>query len=76
MSTDAPDDVLAQFEDVLNRTIVDCEVNSDQWTLMHRYNKAAELLDMILNVSFWKDACRLCSRSDQQRFPAATSHSV
>eukprot|EP00891_Asterochloris_glomerata_P007880 jgi/Astpho2/7880/e_gw1.00117.125.1_t len=51
MSADAPDDVLAQFEDVLSRTIVDCEVNSDQWTLMHRYNKAAELLDMILNVS-------------------------
>ena len=51
MSADAPDDVLAQFEDELSRTIVDCEVNSDQWTLMHRYNKAAELLDMILKVS-------------------------
>ena len=66
--------MLAHFEDVLSRTIVDSEVNSDQWTLMHRYNKAAELLDMILNVSFGKDVCRLCSRSHQQRLPAGSCH--
>ena len=42
---------LAGFEDDLSRTIVDCEVNADQWTLMHRYNKATELLQQALNVS-------------------------
>ena len=48
----APEDnVLAEFEDDLSRTIVDCEVNSSAWTLMHRYNKATELLDSVLNVS-------------------------
>ena len=41
---------LAGFEDDLSRTIVDCEVNADQWTLMHRYNKATELLEQALNV--------------------------
>lgn len=46
------DDALAGFEDDLSRTIVDCEVNSSAWTLMHRYNKATELLDSVLNVSF------------------------
>ena len=45
------DDMLADFEDDLSRTIVDCEVNSSAWTLMHRYNKATELLDSVLNVS-------------------------
>ena len=56
----APEDnVLAEFEDDLSRTIVDCEVNSSAWTLMHRYNKATELLDSVLNVS---------------RLPSATSH--
>ena len=43
--------VLAAFEDDLSRAIVDCEVNSSAWTLMHRYNKATELLDSVLNVS-------------------------
>ena len=46
----AEDNVLAKFEDDLSRTIVDCEVNADQWTLMHRYNKAAELLEQALQV--------------------------
>ncbi len=45
------DDALAEFEDDLSRTIVDCEVNSSAWTLMHRYNKATELIDSVLNVS-------------------------
>ena len=44
------DNVLAGFEDDLSRTIVDCEVNADQWTLMHRYNKAAELIEQALQV--------------------------
>ena len=44
------DNVLAGFEDDLSRTIVDLEVNADQWTLMHRYNKAAELIEQVLQV--------------------------
>ena len=44
------DDALAEFEDDLSRTIVDCEVNSSAWTLMHRYNKATELIESVLNV--------------------------
>ena len=43
-------DKAAQFEDELSRTIVDCEVNSGAWTLMHRYNKAADLLSQTLSV--------------------------
>lgn len=43
--------MLAEFEDDLSRAIVECEVNSSAWTLMHRYNKATELLDSVLNVS-------------------------
>lgn len=46
----AKESPLARFEDDLSRTIVDCEVNADQWTLMHRYNKATELLEQALNV--------------------------
>lgn len=44
------DDALAQFEDNISRSIVEAE-NSSAWTLMHRYNKATELLDSVLNVS-------------------------
>jgi len=51
------DDALAEFEDDLSRTIVDCEVNSSAWTLMHRYNKATELIDSVLNVSGSAVAC-------------------
>ena len=48
----APEDgALAEIEDDLSRAIVDCEVNSSAWTLMHRYNKATELIDSVLNVS-------------------------
>lgn len=46
----AKENPLAGFEDELSRTIVDCEVNTDQWTLMHRYNKATELLEQAVNV--------------------------
>lgn len=62
----APEDnVVAGFEDDLSRTIVDCEVNSSAWTLMHRYNKATELLDSVLNVSFLKHAIP-CSGNMEQ----------
>ena len=49
--SEAKSNPLAGFDDDLSRTIVDCEVNADQWTLMHRYNKATELLEQALNVS-------------------------
>lgn len=39
----------AGFEDELSRTIVDAE-DSSAWTLMHRYNKAADLLGQVLAV--------------------------
>lgn len=45
---DTKDHSLA-FEDEISRIIVDAEVNSGAWTLMHRFNKAAELLDAIVN---------------------------
>jgi hypothetical protein len=44
------DNPLAAFDDELSRTIVDLEVNADQWTLMHRYNKAADLVEQVLQV--------------------------
>ena len=43
-------DPAASFEDEISRTIVDCEVNASEWTLMHRYNKAADLLNQALQV--------------------------
>ncbi|GIL92123.1 hypothetical protein Vretimale_14920 [Volvox reticuliferus] len=36
-------------KDELSRTIIDAEVNSSQWTLMHRFNKAADLISEVLN---------------------------
>ena len=41
---------VASFDDDLSRTIVDCEVNTGAWTLMHRCNKAADLLGDVLGV--------------------------
>lgn len=35
------------FGDELTGTIVDLEVNKDGWTLMHRFNKAAELIHKV-----------------------------
>ncbi len=59
------DDVTAKFEDDISRTIVDCEVNADQWTLMHRYNKAAELLEQALHVrSSCKHRLQVVSNSE------------
>lgn len=43
-------DAAAKFEDELSRTIVDSEVNSGAWTLMHRFNKAADLLAQALSA--------------------------
>lgn len=42
---------LGGFEDELSRIIVDAEVNSGAWTLMHRCNKASDLINEVLSVS-------------------------
>jgi hypothetical protein len=36
-----------------SRIIVDCEVNTGAWTLMHRFNKATDLLEDVMNVGGW-----------------------
>ena len=43
------DEAVGHFEDNISRSIVEAE-SSSAWTLMHRYNKATELLDSVLNV--------------------------
>lgn len=43
-------DPLAAFSEPLARAIVDAEVNSSMWTLMHRCNKASDLLNEVLQV--------------------------
>ncbi|KAL4448876.1 hypothetical protein ABPG77_007593 [Micractinium sp. CCAP 211/92] len=42
------------FDDELSRIIVDCEVNTGAWTLMHRFNKASELLGDVMGGR-WQD---------------------
>ncbi|CAG9462085.1 unnamed protein product [Pedinophyceae sp. YPF-701] len=51
------DDVFAEFDpnDVISRTIVDCEVKKGAWTLMHRFNQAAELLEGALSGAYGSD---------------------
>lgn len=68
------DDALAELEDDLSRTIVDCEVNSSAWTLMHRYNKATELLDSVLNVSLLCTGLRSASTYHDNSKNIACSH--
>jgi len=63
---------LAGFEDDLSRTIVDCEVNADQWTLMHRYNKATELIGQAVNVSTDDISCSAIMYSTAQFSHAST----
>ena len=43
------DDPAAAVEDDLSRQIVQAE-SSNEWTLMHRFNKAADLLEGALRV--------------------------
>ncbi|WPT16709.1 Alpha-glucan water dikinase [Picochlorum sp. SENEW3] len=38
--------------DELSQTIIDCEVKSGAWTLMHRFNKASDLLEDIVQGRF------------------------
>lgn len=40
------------FEDELSRIIVDCEANTNAWTLMHRFNKATDLLGDVMSGRF------------------------
>jgi alpha-glucan,water dikinase len=44
-----------ELNDEISRIIVDAEVNSGGWTLMHRYNKSADLVAEIIKVR-----CVLC----------------
>ena len=53
------------------RQIAEAE-NSDQWTLMHRFNRAADLLDQAVNVKllqyYWSscfDLCRLYRKAEE-----------
>lgn len=41
-----------ELDDELSQIIVDCEVKSGAWTLMHRFNKAADLLGDIIEGRF------------------------
>lgn len=36
-----------RFSNDLERTIADVECNSYQWTLMHRYHKAADIINEV-----------------------------
>lgn len=72
------DDGLAQFEDNISRSIVEAE-SSSAWTLMHRYNKATELLDSVLSVSFFCECaacCTCCAMPYHAQVATAYSRSV
>ncbi|KAI3430517.1 hypothetical protein D9Q98_005110 [Chlorella vulgaris] len=43
------------FDDELSRVIVDCEVNTGAWTLMHRFNRATDLLNDVMGGRFSKE---------------------
>jgi len=60
-------DAAAGVEDDLARTIIDCEVNSSEWTLMHRYNKASELLQGVLQARRPLRLARLKARQAARR---------
>lgn len=45
-----PEEDVCAFDDQLSCEIVHCETKADQWTLMHRYNKAADFLEAVLQV--------------------------
>ncbi|EFJ44707.1 hypothetical protein VOLCADRAFT_118653, partial [Volvox carteri f. nagariensis] len=49
-------------KDELSRSIVEAEVNSSQWTLMHRFNKAADLIYEVLNGYYEIDVAAAMSR--------------
>lgn len=46
-----PEEDVCAFDDQLSCEIVHCETKADQWTLMHRYNKAADFLEAVLQVT-------------------------
>lgn len=50
----------ALANDELASIIVDCEVKSNAWTLMHRCNKAAELINDIVNGTYKGDVVDHC----------------
>jgi len=56
------EDPVSQLPDDLSRAIVDAEVNTSQWTLMHRFNKATDLMNEVLNGYFDMDVADAMSR--------------
>eukprot|EP00798_Chlamydomonas_sp_ICE-L_P029012 gene29012-32203_t len=61
-------DPCAAFEDELSKiiveceTIIECEVKYDMWALMHRYNKASDLINETLNGYFEMDSADAMAR--------------
>eukprot|EP00884_Botryococcus_braunii_P013250 jgi/Botrbrau1/21926/Bobra.0249s0050.1 len=55
-ATPLPQEDVCAFQDELSCEIVHCETKADQWTLMHRYNKAADLIEALLQGEMNDDA--------------------
>ncbi|KAJ9505372.1 hypothetical protein QJQ45_028079, partial [Haematococcus lacustris] len=55
-------DPLSRLPDDLSRAIVEAEVKSSAWTLMHRFNKAADLVNEVLNGYYDLDVADAFSR--------------
>ncbi len=64
-------DPSSRFEDDVSRRIVEAEVHSGGWTLMHRFNLAADIIGEVLAVSGrctqfcfslcpWRGVCGVC----------------
>lgn len=49
-----------------SRIIVDCEVNTGAWTLMHRFNKASELLGDVMGVRSGMGWCKAAACQDHE----------
>ncbi|GLC33353.1 hypothetical protein PLESTB_000342400 [Pleodorina starrii] len=61
-------------KDELSRNIIEAEVNSTQWTLMHRFNKAADLISEVLNGYYEIDVSAAMSRIFTWLRYSATRH--
>lgn len=44
--------LVCRFDNDLRRTIAESELNTNQWTLMHRYHKAADVINEVLDGFF------------------------
>lgn len=50
---------LPRFRNDLERSIADAEVNTNAWTLMHRYHKAADIINEVWAEGVHVQACML-----------------